>query len=705
MSAFAPNSCSQCSRPLAIESASGLCNECLASAPTLDGKQASSQKRTPMTADTASHGSPAALLIPKPIAAQYGSTLSEAVQTRTPRPDEAGFELTPDRGHLPEPPPGYDLLEGLGHGGMGRVYLAREHAAERVVAIKFLNSPNSSTAFDRFLVEVRAQAKLKHPHIVEVISVEVSWREPYFTMEHAAGGSLAEYTKPERLLPPREAARMVQQAAEGVAFAHANNVLHRDLKPSNILLAKSASGEVSAKVSDFGLAKRTDRDDGLTMTGVLGTAAYMSPEAAAGRNRDIGPASDVYGLGATLYHLLTGRPPFTGDDNHQIVEKVKHEPVARLRALRPDLPVELEAIVMKSLERLPSRRYSSAGELAADLKQYLDGGVPAAPIHSRRRRLQRWFERNCRRVALAVGAVLLAAGLVAAGRYLQNESVPGPPVDPVAEHLASVKSKLQAGETVTLIGETGLPKYHRFWFEESVLQAEPNGTCSFRAFGTNLLELMPPEMGLDHYEVQLELQHLRAAIPGPAANLDADSVGFYFGHAFDAVGNARTAHVLYSLQYKDYEMPVGPGVPRTRGAHLLSTGFLVDPAARDGVEVIPSIKHAAIAFTPAPSQPGGVRPEPGKWRPIIAEVGPAGIRVQWLADPQVNQPPKMVDVANWTREVSDRNYSLQVTQVAERLKLKSLPLKWSPSLGFGIRASKSAVAVRNVRVTPLPRRT
>jgi len=697
-------SCSRCNRPLTAGSESGLCETCLATAPTLDVVE----KAVPKSSNTLTNAAPpAAVYFAGARGAQYASTFTDANRTRTPQPGSDTAE-PPDRRVLPESPPGYDLIQSLGFGGMGNVYLAREHISERIVAIKFLNAPSSAIAFDRFLVEVRAQANLRHAHIIEVLSVDAAGREPFFTMEHAPEGSLADLAKANDLPPPIEAARLVMQAAEGISFAHANKVLHRDLKPSNVLLVKSATGELTAKVSDFGLAKRTDRDEGLTHTGALGTAPYMSPEAAAGRYRDVDRASDVYGLGATLYHLLTGRPPFAGGDQFETIKKVLTDPVVRPRSLRADVPAGLEAIVMKCLEKDPARRYSGAADLAADLKLFVDGRNPDAPVLSRRRRTQKWLGRHRVRIAAVAAMLLIATALVAAGIMFRPDPELPPTPDAEAEYLASVRSKLQAGETVEMIGEKGLPKYHRFWLEKSILQEEPNGTCSFRGFGTSLLELVPPDLGIDHYEVSLELQHLRASIPGPQGAVDVDSIAFYFGHSSATVPHAqKTVHAMFTLLYKDFEMPAVANVPRTRGASLMLSGFIEDrnPETRTPLEPMTPSRITGILFIPTRNRLGAIGPEPSEWRRIVVEVGPQGVHVQWRADKaNPNDKEKMVTVARWNGDETISLYLRELQALDARVPgaLAVMP-SWNPRLAFGVRASKSAVAIRNVWITPLPR--
>ena len=280
------------------------------------------------------------------------------------------------RTRLPTPPPGYDLLRLLGGGGMGDVFLAREHATERIVAMKFLRATGNPFAIERFLTEVRAVARLDHPNIIRIFATDFLRSEPYFTMEHASGGTLASRVVENGPLPADDAARIIAIVARAVETAHRTGVLHRDLKPSNVLLTDRGD----PIVADFGLAKRTDLNEGLTIgTSPLGTPGFMPPEQVSRRHGKSGVYSDIYGLGETLYYLLTGRPPFTGESVLEIAAQVENTLPERLRALRPELPAALEGIVLKCLEKDPAHRYTTAANLANDLERFLAGQKPSAP--------------------------------------------------------------------------------------------------------------------------------------------------------------------------------------------------------------------------------------------------------------------------------------------------------------------------------------
>jgi serine/threonine-protein kinase len=302
--------------------------------------------------------------------------------------------------------PGYEVLGELGRGGMGVVYRARQVALNRVVALKMVLSGGHAAAQERtrFLVEAEAIAAVKHPGIVGVYDFGTHDGLPFFSMEFCEGGSLAGKLA-ENPLPPREAARLVEQVARAVQAAHEQGIVHRDLKPGNILLGSDGA----PKVTDFGLAKRVEAGPGLTATGaVMGTPSYMAPEQAEGK-KEVGPLADVYALGAILYECLTGRPPFraaTAFDT--LLQVVSQEPVSP-RHLNTKVPRDLETICLKCLRKDSARRYASALALAEDLGRFLAGEpIQARPV-GRLERAGRWLWRNPVAAALLAGVVLAVA--------------------------------------------------------------------------------------------------------------------------------------------------------------------------------------------------------------------------------------------------------------------------------------------------------
>jgi eukaryotic-like serine/threonine-protein kinase len=383
-------------------------------------------------------------------------TLSDPVPS-SPGPIGVAETLpTPETG-APVPPsgplaiPGYEILGELGFGGMGVVYKARQVKLNRLVALKVIRSGSHAVQAerDRFRIEAEAVARLQHPGVVQVYEVGEHNGMPFYALEFCEGGSLDHHLGGTSQ-SPEQAAALVEVLARAVEAAHARGIIHRDLKPANILLSVVGSSLSVAKgleksrdngqrtmdngfipkITDFGLAKLLDDGTGHTQSGaVLGTPAYMAPEQARGKSKNVGPAADIYSLGAILYECLTGRPPFRGETSLDTLSQVLNdEPVSPRRHQR--CPRDLEAICLKCLEKDPPRRYSSAVDLADDLRRFLSG----EPVQARRGGLLRSASRVFRRyrwAALVLGVALTAVAGTAL--FLGSRREPVPETDPYAE--------------------------------------------------------------------------------------------------------------------------------------------------------------------------------------------------------------------------------------------------------------------------------
>jgi WD40 repeat protein/tRNA A-37 threonylcarbamoyl transferase component Bud32 len=326
--------------------------------------------------------------------------------------DLAGEEPAPppaDARPLPAIP-GYEILQELGRGGMGVVYKARQLKANRVVALKMIRAPVHASLEHkvRFKIEAELCARLQHPNIVQIHDVDENEELPFFSLEFCPGGPLNERLQ-GRPLPWRKAGELAETLARAVQHAHSRGVVHRDLKPANVLL--TAEGE--PKIADFGLAKWLDADSEISRQGqILGTPCYMSPEQASGEVNNIGPATDVYALGAILYEFLTGRPPFKGATEEKTLEQVRtQEPVAP-RRLQPKVPRDLEIICLKCLQKESARRYASAGELADRLRMFLDGKPIPDRAVSLPERIGKWAKRRPALAALAGVSIAATVGLL-----------------------------------------------------------------------------------------------------------------------------------------------------------------------------------------------------------------------------------------------------------------------------------------------------
>jgi len=312
----------------------------------------------------------------------------------------------------------YRLLETIGQGAMGVVYRARQRSLNRTVALKMIRAGRFSTPgeIERFAREAEAAASLTHPGIVQVYEIGEQEGHHYYTMALIEGESLANHLKNANgPLEPNLAAELIHQVAAAVQYAHEHGVVHRDLKPANILLDK----EGQPRVVDFGLAKQMETESGLTVTGqILGTPSFMSPEQAAGETVKTGASADIYSLGAVLYVMLTGRPPFSAAGIAETLRQVQHDEPVRPRQLNSALPKDLETICLKCLSKEPARRYESARDMADELHRFLsDRPILARPVGSLTTAV-RWCRRNplaasfATFVAIFVPVVILALALM-----------------------------------------------------------------------------------------------------------------------------------------------------------------------------------------------------------------------------------------------------------------------------------------------------
>jgi eukaryotic-like serine/threonine-protein kinase len=303
----------------------------------------------------------------------------------------------------------YRLERRLGHGGMASVYLARDTELDRPVAIKLLaeNVAGDEGLRKRFVREARLAARLSNPNVVTVFDAGEDEGRPYIVMEYVEGETLAELLARRRRLPATEARDLALQACRGLAHAHAAGLVHRDVKPQNLLLR----GDGALKIADFGIARAVE-GTALTQAGtVLGTAAYLSPEQALGE--PVSAASDVYSLGAVLYELLTGRPPLQPESLAELAEKQQRPSITPVRELAPEVPVDLEALVMRCLARNPDYRPACAGDLERELSPSVaeppTERLPRPPARRRPRRLALWLGLAG---LLVLAAILLAVALI-----------------------------------------------------------------------------------------------------------------------------------------------------------------------------------------------------------------------------------------------------------------------------------------------------
>ncbi len=323
-----------------------------------------------------------------------------------PRPKPHEMPVEKSRGFIGLKLGGYEIEGELGRGGMGVVYRARQTKLNRTVALKMLTGHYGPDELKRFLAEAETAAGLHHTNIVHIYEVGECEGMPFFAMEFVEGGTLADSLRKGGPPPPREAAALMASVARALHFAHQNGVVHRDMKPGNVLI----DSDGVPKVADFGIAKRLSDDSALTLSGaVIGTPTYMAPEQARGASRHVGPAADVYALGAMFYEMLAGRPPFLPEESETAiaVRVIGEDPVSPAYHC-PQIPRDLETICMKCLEKEPRDRYNSAAALAEDLRRYLDDEPILARPPTRLVTTIKWVRRHPWRFGLWSALLLLA---------------------------------------------------------------------------------------------------------------------------------------------------------------------------------------------------------------------------------------------------------------------------------------------------------
>jgi tetratricopeptide (TPR) repeat protein len=470
---------------------------------------------------------------------------------------------------LPAMVPGYDLLGELGRGGMGVVYKACHLRLKRLVALKMLlaGAHAGADALARFRREAEAAARLRHPNIVQVYEVGESDGRPFLALEFVDGGSLKDCLggAPQ---PARWSAELVEVLARAVHYAHTQGVMHRDLKPSNILLppaveqpatrdetrtqAHGATGSAmdrpspaAARITDFGLAKwlgdQASRGDATRTGDILGTPSYMSPEQAEGRIAEIGPATDVYSLGSILYELLTGRPPFLADTPLKTLQQVATEEPVSPSQLQRQLPRDLVTVCLKCLHKDPGKRYATAGELADDLRRFLNGeSVRARPVGAAGR-AWRWARRNPVVAGLAAGLIVGAVGglILVTGLYLHAREQATRAQQAERDALIAAADEKQARE-IAQAREAETKAVLRFVDKQILAAARPKGQAG--GLGREVTLRQAIEQAVAHVDKSFPTDPLIEA----RLRLSLGWSFWYLGEAKTASEQSQTALALYT---------------------------------------------------------------------------------------------------------------------------------------------------------------
>ncbi|MEY2494641.1 MAG: eukaryotic-like serine/threonine-protein kinase [Verrucomicrobiota bacterium] len=435
---------------------------------------------------------------------------------------------------------GYEIKGELGRGGMGVVYRARQATLNRVVALKMLTGHYGPDEHTRFLAEAETAAGLHHTNIIQIYEVGEVDGAPFFSMEYVESGSLADRLR-SGPMEARDAAQLLISVARALHFAHQNGVVHRDMKPANVLL----DPEGVPKVADFGIAKRLTANAALTLSGaIIGTPTYMAPEQAKGTSREVGAAADVYSLGAILYEMLAGRPPFLpGESETALTVRVITEDPVSPAWHNPGIPRDLETICLKCLEKEPRDRYASAAAFAEDLRRYLDDeSILARPPNTAVRTLK-WVRRNpWKFVTRTFLVVAVAAGLVWLG---QSELYQRPRFE-YAERVDYVRGSLEPIATVTKDEASHRPVHLRL-------------TRRGRFGPITLVEVLNArghpavlrKLGLDEM-IPIYLEALSQAQPNAERAPESSSVEFVFDthNVLEAaIARDRNGSILWRLVY------------------------------------------------------------------------------------------------------------------------------------------------------------
>jgi len=400
----------------------------------------------------------------------------------------------------------YELVEEIACGGMGIIYKARQISLNRTVAVKMLLAGSFAVSefVQRFRTEAEAAASLHHRNIVPIHEFGRADGQYYLVMDYVEGQNLGQLIR-QQPLPPRQAAEYLKTIAEAVHYAHQQGILHRDLKPTNILVDRN--NEVH--ITDFGLAKRLASESDITITGqTIGSPTYSAPEQVLGKHKEVGPHSDVYSLGAMLYEMLTGRPPFVGDSITAVIHQVQEKEVVSPRLLNPGVPRDLESICLKCLEKEWRKRYVTAGALAADLGRFLRGEATDARPIQMWGRAQRWCKRKPVIATLAATSVLVFllgfAGVFWQWRQTKHEA------SRATEVLALMRQMFNAEQAFPTRGRDLTVRQMLDEFSESItnrlagepeIEAEVRDILAIAYWGLSL-----PESALPHRQRALELQ-------------------------------------------------------------------------------------------------------------------------------------------------------------------------------------------------------
>jgi serine/threonine-protein kinase len=575
---------------------------------------------------------------------------TDTADTIRDRPDVAKILADPAR-RFPIRFGKYELLQQLGKGGMGVVYKARQIDLDRVVALKMIQEGAYAAPEDleRFRVEAKAVTRLTHPNVISVYDFDQHAGQLYYTMEYVTGGSLADRLAGWPPFTARQAAALVQKLARAVHAAHQKQIVHRDLKPGNVLFRADGTPQIV----DFGLAKMLDAaSDPSQCDDPVGTASYMAPEQVLGKTEAIGPAADVYGLGAILYEVLCGRPPFQGADRNATLNQVCCQAPQYPSALRRRVPRALEAICLKCLEKTPSQRYASAEALADELG--------------------RW-RRGAGRKPVILGGIVCAMLMALLTLSFAARFDPERP-------RKQVKALLRDGQPYEYKVREGDPGPFRWVFPTpDKLSVDPEaGTLTIETLATALYEMVD-DPGTDRYQLSMDVRHDDAQ-PGSAAGM---FVGLRHGTTEDGVKQFG----FYAFHFADQMTQVqevdanGHPLSHSQIDWLVceQSGWLDPEQFRSGPRYHPTLSVS----------------NESAWRPMMLQITGDGIAASWYSG----------EKGKW-----ELLRYLSGAEIEHYLKVpkagipegSSVPVDFRPRAGLGIFVRNGKASFRNIRLDPLP---
>jgi serine/threonine-protein kinase len=575
----------------------------------------------------------------------------------------------------------YEIVEMIGRGGMGFVYRAFNPDLKCHVALKVIRSGELAHPDEirRFELECQALVRFRHPHIVAVYDAGQHQGQPFLVMEYLGGGSLSDQLARFQN-DPRSAVTLMEKVARAVQVLHAEDVLHRDLKPGNVLLDEAGQ----PRVSDFGLVKLLEGGDELTQTGQRpGTPAYMAPEQTGQVGGPLGPPTDVWALGVMLYELLLGRRPFRDREWASLFHQIARQQPDLPSVVQPGFDPELEAVLLRCLDKNPARRFATARELADELARWLGGERTQTRPPGLLRRLVRAGRRRPRLMALvALGLLALVVALV---WYVFDTDRP----------LHDIQRTVGGGQEIELIGDTGGPRWSR-WFVNQTANSivDYDGYFTVDAMQEGAMLELARDLPVPAYRVRARVRHNKT--------LERGFIGIYVGGR-STRGPGREGHLFFALRYNgifDHARAFAQVIEKEK------------PALKGQMKIPPKNPVALRAFlllradqaAPWPADfggTGGVGVKPtgraaDQWRDLEIVVRPDSLQAAFDGEPL-----RPLELARLDPSLQSQLTAVIAADASQRGFLQALPARFDPQGSLGLYVSEGSASFANLVVTPI----